>query len=203
MISKIILVFCLLSKSGESQRNKFSYKESKLKSASIVYNRINNPLLKLFPNDTLNEDLKPSQKYHWIITVGFGAAKYHKIGLLLTSEILVQNSKNFYLGFSIDTYIVLKNFVESKRFFSLTPLICYNEKIFKKNFDFFIGGGISYYMNPRVGAFGLLLVSKLNYDVSNGFVIGIEHKQPLFFGSDYAAPPLMLFNLNASYKFNK
>jgi len=42
---------------------------------------------------------------------------------------------------------------------------------------------------------------RLDCDLYKGVSLGAEYKQPLFFGTDFAAPPLMLFNFTLSYKF--
>ncbi len=143
-------------------------------------------------SDTQRKELRAS--------FGVGIANYDKSGFLYSFELQARVSTNLYIGVVFDNYDLIKSGNSAKTFRSLSGNLLYNWKIANNKVDLFLGGGALILVKPE--GFGLNGYAGMDYNFTNSFSTGLVYKQPLFIGTDYAAPPLMLFNFKISYKLN-
>lgn len=132
------------------------------------------------------------------VSVGLGIAKYDKISVLYTAEIFSQLDNNFSAGIGIDYYNVLRKLSSKKKIRSVSIYAIYYNSLFLKNRTlciYNIGGGISF--SQGIAPVGIF---RLYFNINKNISVGGEYKQPIVIGSDFSAPPLMLFDLIFSYK---
>jgi len=134
-----------------------------------------------------------------LISIGLGISKYDKSSALYSLESIAFATENFSFGLGLDFYRILIDNSSSIKARAFNVFALYYHTLFSKNpkfANFFLGGGLTFIKG--VAFIGIL---RLDFNLNKNLSIGSEYKQPVFFGTDFSAPPLMLFNITVSYKF--